>query len=235
MQGIHQFIEILTMMTQSVKRPVKIKVCGMTDPENVEEVSALDPDFMGYIFFPGSPRFIGKNPDPALFRIPGERTARVGVFVNEDGSEVIRRFETCQLDLVQLHGKEPVEYCRTLVEHGIPVIKVFHPENPDRISDARMLETEMHGFSEAVHYFLFDSGGSGDGGSGHKLNWGRIGTWDIPLPFLLGGGIGPDDAGTLKTLDHPALYGVDVNSRFESSPGMKDAGLLDRFIRELRK
>lgn len=225
----------MTMEIHSEKRPMKIKICGLTDPENAAEVCALDPDFVGYIFFRGSPRFVGEKPDPALFRIPGEQTARVGVFVNEETSEVIRRFEQCRLDLVQLHGAESVSYCRDLVEYGIPVIKVFHPENPDRKSDDHMLEKEMEGYSEAAHYFLFDSGGSGEGGSGHQLNRRFLSATDIRLPFLLGGGIGPEDAALVKTLVHPALYGVDVNSRFESSPGMKDAGLLEQFINELRR
>jgi phosphoribosylanthranilate isomerase len=215
-------------------RPIKIKVCGMLDPANLAEVCLLSPDFVGYIFYPGSKRYVGNHPDPALFRIPGEGTAKVGVFVDEELSGVARRFEQCQLDLVQLHGTESPGYCRDLVEEGIPVIKVFHPENPLREKGRGTEGLDMKDYAEAVHYFLFDSGRSGEGGSGHQLDWELLRSCDIPLPFLLGGGIGPDDAGRLKALDLENLFGVDVNSRFESSPGIKDAGLLSRFIEEIR-
>ena len=206
----------------------------MVDPANLTEICRLDPDFVGYIFFPGSKRFVGQHPDPALFRIPGEGTAKVGVFVNEELAEVVRRFEQCQLDLVQLHGAESPGYCRDLVEEGIPVIKVFHPENPVGKKGRGPEEANMEDYREAAHYFLLDSGGSGEGGSGHQLNWELLGKNDIPLPFLLGGGIGPDDASRLKALALENLFGVDVNSRFESSPGIKNAGLVSRFIYEIR-
>jgi phosphoribosylanthranilate isomerase len=235
MQGVYQHIESSVMKSYPGRKPIKVKVCGMVDPQNLSEICALEPDFVGYIFVPGSPRFVGEHPDPSLFRIPGDRTAKVGVFVNEDTSEVIRRFEQCQLDLVQLHGKEPAHYCRNLVDQGIPVIKAFHPENPIHAADTGSTGIGMDQYSQVAHYLLLDSGVSGEGGTGHKLNWERLQSMAIPLPFLLGGGIGPDDAGLVKAVDHPLFFGVDVNSRFESAPGMKDADLISRFMNELRR
>jgi phosphoribosylanthranilate isomerase len=223
------------------EKPLKIKICGLTRPRNVEEVSALDPDFAGYIFYPGSVRYVGDQPDPALFRIPGEATARVGVFVDASTSRVRMLFEKCLLDLVQLHGSESPAYCRELVDAGIPVIKVVHagdPEIAQRIAEGAQGEKGGAGFmdpySGVVHYLLFDSGKSGSGGTGQSFDWNLFSELRIPFPFLLGGGIGPEDAPRIGALNHASLFGVDLNSRFERSPGIKDTGLLGPFIKELR-
>jgi phosphoribosylanthranilate isomerase len=222
------------MKDTTFRRPIKIKVCGMVHAENVEAVCALDPDFVGYIFYRGSSRFVGDDPDPALFRIPGARTARVGVFVNEELPEVMKKFNSCTLDLVQLHGSESPEYCGKLVEEGIPVMKVLHPGNGNSRPDRGDLHPEPDRYAGVAHYLLFDSGASGTGGSGEKFEWDLLREVSIPLPFLLGGGIGPEDADALMGVDFPQLYGVDVNSRFETAPGMKDTLLLKRFMDEVR-
>lgn len=224
------------------ERPLKIKICGLTEPRNIEEVSALEPDFAGYIFVKGSRRFVGGHPDPALFRIPCEHTARVGVFVNETVDGVRKIFETCLLDLVQLHGSESPAYCQQLVDAGIPVIKVVHAgflhdirqkhEGGRQKDRAAGLPDHYLG---VAHYLLFDSGKSGSGGSGQPFDWSLLGEQSIPLPFLLGGGIGPMDAPRIRQLGHSALFGVDLNSRFECSPGIKDASLLRPFMEEIRK
>jgi phosphoribosylanthranilate isomerase len=218
-----------------MKRPIKVKVCGLRHPGNIEEVCALSPDFVGFIFHPGSQRFVGEKPDPAIFRIPGEGTARVGIFVNEEVSRVRSVFESYWLDLVQLHGEEDPEYCRNLTDAGIPVIKVLFPADMGSGKDFRAGEREIIHYREAAHYLLFDSGRSGSGGSGLQFDWNLVGEgFSCPLPFLLGGGVGPDDTETLKGLMHPSFFGVDVNSRFETSPGVKDARLLAQFIDAIR-
>ncbi len=226
---------------QADGRPLKIKVCGLTRPSNVEEVSSLQPDFAGFIFYPGSKRYVGDHPDPALFRIPSEGTARVGIFVNERVSRVRELFESCALDLVQLHGSEPLTYCRELIDAGIPVIKVIHAGHqgsvgPREGEQRSALEGEtLNRYCGMAHYLLFDSGRSGSGGSGKPFDWGQLDDLSVPLPFLLGGGIGPEDAGRIRELSHPSLYGVDLNSRFETSPGIKDAELLRIFMERLRE
>jgi phosphoribosylanthranilate isomerase len=222
------------MKDNTVRRPIKVKVCGMLHAENVASVSALDPDFLGYIFYRGSSRYVGDHPDPALFRLPGAQTARVGVFVNEDLTVVMKKFDSCTLDLVQLHGSESPEYCGKLVEQGIPVMKVLHPGNGNSRPDEVSFHQEPDRYAGVAHYLLFDSGAGGTGGSGKKFDWDLLREVSMPLPFLLSGGIGPEDAGALKGMDLPHLYGVDVNSRFETSPGMKDALLLKRFMDEIR-
>jgi len=217
-----------------MKRPVKIKVCGLRDPGNIEAVSALSPDFAGYIFFPGSPRYVGEKPDPSIFRIPGDGTARVGVFVDGELSEVRRIFETCWLDLVQLHGRESPEYCRQLTDAGIPVIKTLFPSEMGGGDNMQEGWSILKRYTEVGHYLLFDSGTGGSGGTGHPFDWELLREISPPVPFLVGGGVGPGDAGKVKRMGHPSFFGVDVNSRFETSPGMKDPRLLARFINQIR-
>lgn len=208
--------------------PLKIKVCGLRDPENVEQVCGLEPDFVGYIFFRGSKRFVGKDPDPSIFRMPKKGTGKVGVFVNEKISAVKRIFDSCCLDMVQLHGDESPAYCISLVEAGIPVIKVIDPGSMNSIGN-------ITDYGELVRYFLFDTPGEERGGTGRKFNWDLLDEFSIPFPFLLSGGIGPGDGPGIAGICHDWLFGIDVNSRFEISPGIKDVELLESFIREIRK
>ena len=209
-----------------MNRSLKIKVCGLLHPVNIEKVCALEPDFVGYIFYSGSKRFVGEKPDPAIFRIPTKKIGKVGVFVNEEISRLKQIFTLYQLDLVQLHGTESPRYCQDLMEAGIPVIKALKPASG-----------QIGGSYEAYkdcHYLLFDTPGKELGGTGRKFDWDLLRGESIPLPFLLSGGIGPEDAIAIREIGHEALFGVDVNSRFELSPGMKDIDLLDGFIKEIR-
>jgi phosphoribosylanthranilate isomerase len=210
-----------------MNRSLKIKVCGLLHPLNVEQVCALEPDFVGYIFYPGSKRYVGEKPDPAIFRIPTKRTGKVGVFVNEEISRLKQIFTLYQLDLAQLHGTESPRYCQNLRDAGISVIKALKPAD-DPIGGSY----EM--YKDFVHYFLFDTPGKELGGTGRKFDWDLLNRESISSPFLLSGGIGPGDATAIKEIEHEALIGVDVNSRFELSPGRKDVNLLDRFIKEIR-
>jgi phosphoribosylanthranilate isomerase len=205
---------------------MKIKVCGMISPWNLEQVCALEPDFVGFIFYPGSKRFVGESPDPALFQIPGPGIRKVGVFVNESVSSVKEAFGSKHLHMVQLHGDESPDYCRTLSKEGIPVVKAL-----DVQTDLALLEE----YREQVDYFLFDTKGPGYGGTGQKFDWDLLRKIPSGLPFLLGGGIGPGDAGAVLDMDHGGLLGVDLNSLFEVSPGIKDVGMLRDFMVKIKK
>jgi phosphoribosylanthranilate isomerase len=205
---------------------MKIKVCGMKSARNLEQVCALEPDFVGYIFYPGSKRFVGESPDPALFHIPGAGIQKVGVFVNETISFVLGAFESKHLHLVQLHGNESPEYCSVLSAEGVPVIKAL---------DAHTDEALLEEYTEWVSYFLFDTTGPDYGGTGQKFNWDLLRKIHTSLPFLLGGGISPGDAGAVLDLDHAGLLGVDLNSRFEVSPGVKDVEKLKEFMLKIKK
>jgi len=213
----------------------KIKVCGLRDPGNIEQVCELEPDLVGYIFFGGSKRFIGNNPDPAIFRIPGPQISKVGVFVDEEISAVRQLFEEFRLDMVQLHGRETVEYCSLLKGYGIPVIKAIDPGSAvgEKKPGGKMIGGISQGFLKEVEYFLFDTPGPGFGGSGEKFDWSLLDRYRMNVPFLLSGGIGPEDAKAVSDFSHNSFFGVDVNSRFELSPGMKDIKLLEKFISEI--
>jgi phosphoribosylanthranilate isomerase len=208
--------------------PLKIKVCGMKEPDNLQEVCGLGPDFVGYIFFRASLRYVGEKPDEALFSIPGDTVSRVGVFVNEPLLSIRNIVESGWVDVVQLHGSETPVYCKALVNEGIHVIKAIGPKHLDAIE-------RLEDYNGVVHYFLFDTAGEGSGGSGEKFDWALLKKYTLPIPFLLSGGIGPGDAFSIRELDHLLLRGVDVNSRFEEAPGRKNISALKGFIKEIRK
>ncbi|MCD4710214.1 MAG: phosphoribosylanthranilate isomerase [Bacteroidales bacterium] len=197
----------------------------MRDPQNLEQVCALAPDYVGFIFYPRSKRFVGTSPDAALFEIPGPAIKKVGVFVNEEVSLVRKAVEVYGLDVVQLHGGESADYCRTL-EGETMVVKALDP-------DEQRFGIEK--YRGVVDCLLFDSAGEGYGGSGQKFDWKLLEHLTVPAPFLIGGGIGPGDAAALRTIDLKGLIGIDINSRFELSPGRKDIQRLKEFIIEIRK
>jgi len=201
-------------------------VCGMKDPENLEQLCDLAPEFVGFIFYSNSKRFVGGNPDPALFQIPGPDIRKVGVFVNQEISQVKRAVNAYGLDVVQLHGLEPVDYCQEIAGEGAQVIKVMGPNEPP---DA------LESYSSVADFFLFDSAGEGYGGTGRKFDWDLLRPLNIQIPYLLSGGIGPGDAEILRRTRYTGMTGIDINSRFEFSPGIKDIQKLRKFINELRK
>lgn len=200
----------------------------MKEPENLQQVCGLGPDFVGYIFFRASARYVGEKPDEALFSIPGDRVSRVGVFVNEPLLSLRNIVEAGWVDVVQLHGSETPEYCKTLVNEGIHVIKAIGPKHLDTIE-------KLEDYYGVVHYFLVDAASEGSGGSGEKFDWALLKKYTLPIPFLLSGGIGPGDANSIRNLDHLLLRGLDVNSRFEEAPGRKNIKSLKGFIKEIRK
>jgi phosphoribosylanthranilate isomerase len=212
-------------MVKMSNKSLQIKVCGMRDPHNLEQVCALAPEFVGFIFYPGSKRFVGTTPDPALFDIPGTGIKKVGVFVNEELSKVRRAIDLYSLDMVQLHGGESAEYCASL-SGGTLVIKVMVP-----YAD----QSEIEKYRGVVDFFLFDSPGEGFGGTGQKFDWNLLEHLTMTTPFLLSGGIGPEDITALRSIDLQGLMGIDINSRFEISPGQKDTVRLNHFFNKIRK
>ena len=208
------------------KGKIQVKVCGMRDPRNLEQLCALDPEYIGFIFYPLSRRFVGTRPDPALFRIPGADIKKAGVFVDEEFERVMEAIELFGLDAVQLHGSESLDYCRRLSAAPVEIIKMLDPHG---------YEKHAVEYREVADLFLFDSAGAGKGGSGLKFDWDALADPPFRFPFLLSGGIGPEDAGRIQSFHHMGFRGVDVNSRFEFSPGLKDIGLLKTFITEIRK
>lgn len=205
-----------------------IKVCGMRDRINIGEVAALKPDLMGFIFYRGSKRYVGEDFDPEVVWSLQPEIQTVGVFVNEEINTAVSLARQYRLDFVQLHGTESPGYCREMKEAGFSVLKAFGLYEG--------IDWSMMGpYTDACDYFLFDTQTKGFGGSGVKFDWSVLDGYRHPKPFLLSGGIGPEDAGSVAAMTHRGFAGIDINSRFESGPAMKDAGKMGDFFETLRK
>ena len=207
---------------------LKIKVCGMRDPENVSGVVAAEPDYLGLIFYPKSKRFVGFEASVELLALIPDSVKKVGVFVDEAQDKVLEISRNWALNVVQLHGNESPEYCRQIQEKGWTVFKAFAV---DENFDFEILKN----YSGVCESFLFDTKGQLPGGTGHKFNWQLLENYSGETPFFLSGGIGPDDLDAIRHFAHPRWRGLDVNSGFEISPALKDLEKVRKFINEIRK
>ena len=208
-----------------------IKICGVSDPENLRQVDRLDADWIGLNFYPPSPRYMNLR---ALPPAGSDEPERVGVFVDEMPQTILSRIVAFHLDIVQLHGCERAVMIQNLRRSVVPDIR----ENlvvVKAINVATAADFSQCGeYEGVVDYFLFDTKGALHGGNGEKFNWDLLDAYQGKTPFLLSGGIGPDDADALRAIRHPLFRGVDVNSKFETAPGVKDIDLLRSFIKRLR-
>ena len=206
-----------------------VKVCGMREADNIREVEALGVDWMGFIFWPKSSRYVSEVPS----YLP-TKCKRVGVFVDASIGDVMTIAEQYQLDLIQLHGQESPNYIAQLTSHlksltSIKFIKAFN------IATASDLEVTKR-YEGYVDYFLFDTKGKSVGGNGEKFDWSVLSEYRGNTPYLLSGGISPTDADQLHvqcSMFHGPCVGIDLNSRFETAPGVKDINKLRTFIKEL--
>ncbi len=204
---------------------IKLKICGMREPGNILEVSELQPDFMGFIFYPQSPRCV-----PDDFSLPiGLPTSikRVGVFVNEKFEPISNTVNKHALDFVQLHGNEPVTLCEELKLAGVGVIKVF---SIGEGFDFGAVEP----YKNAVDFFLFDTLGKYVGGNASAFDWDILNQYDQEVPFFLSGGISPDNIQDIAKLSEMNLYAGDVNSGVEISPGVKDMNKIKELLMNLK-
>jgi phosphoribosylanthranilate isomerase len=206
---------------------IQVKVCGMNDPLNVKAIAEAKPDFMGFIFFSGSPRYVGAAPDMALFHNVPSGIKKIGVFFNEDNHKILDVILRTGLDMIQLHGDESPVSCFQLQSSGLSVIKSFN------IDHNFSFEILKHYFP-CCDYFLFDTKSEKHGGSGRKFNWEKLKEYSLDKPFFLSGGISPEDTGVIKSLCTRGFFAVDINSRFEISPGIKDADRVSTFINEIK-
>jgi len=205
---------------------IKVKVCGMCDPLNVKEIGQTNPDFMGYIFYPGSPRYVGEEPEMAIFHNVPPGIKRIGVFLNEDNHKILNLSNRSGLDMIQLHGNESPVSCLQLKSSGLLIIKVFNIDN--EFSFENLMQ-----YMPGCDYFLFDTKSEKPGGSGRKFNWEKLEEYTLDKPFFLSGGIGPEDSGIIKTIENRGFFAVDVNSRFEDAPGIKNVDLVKTFIKSI--
>lgn len=212
---------------------MNIKVCGLREPENIAATCALGVDYIGLIFHPDSPRFV----DTALADWLVEHKASlgdvelVGVFVNAEVDYVLNSVHDYQLDWVQLHGDESAGYCEELkLLWSVNTLRKAKICKAFSVSD-RFDFDDTAAYVRSCPMFVFDTGGKKQaGGTGEKWDWKRLDDYTGPVPFLLSGGIGPNDAAAVRALDHKQLLGVDLNSRFETAPGVKDVALIGKFI-----
>lgn len=205
---------------------MKIKVCGMKYPENIEDLNKLPIDYMGMIFYQKSPRYIDYQLWQDVRDIHSSNIKRVGVFVNSTIDFIVEMIDKYKLDLIQLHGNESPNFCSELNKFT-PIIKAFS------ISEASDFE-QTKAYEGLRGYFLFDTKTPQYGGSGKKFDWAILDAYYGDTPFFLSGGISAEDVEQIKAIKHPRLYGVDLNSKFETEPGLKDIQLLDQFIKQLR-
>lgn len=198
----------------------------MRDPENIREVASLRPDYMGFIFYPPSPRYCGNMPEDVVRSLP-QGIMPVAVTVDKDYDSILDLVEVYGFRGVQLHGDESPELCLRLKSNGLFVMKAIS------VSDAESL-SRVNSYHGAVDLLVLDTASKTKGGSGVKFNWSVLRDADIKMDFLLSGGIGPDDAEKISKLNIPHKVGVDLNSRFEESPGIKSMELLKTFMSHLR-
>ena len=193
----------------------------MREAENIREVEALGIDMMGFIFWPKSSRYVSERPD----YLP-KHVKRVGVFVNEDPEQVKRLAADYRLDYIQLHGQESPEQISRLspLTSHLSIIKAFNIATAEDL-----LQTQP--YEGVADLFLFDTKGKSVGGNGEKFDWDVLDAYHGSTPFLLSGGIGPDDAERVNAFHHPKCIGIDLNSRFELSPGLKDVNKLKEFLK----
>jgi len=206
---------------------MKIKVCGMRESENIKALVALKPDFMGFIFYPKSPRFTGEMLDQELLlNFPAE-IKKTGVFVNAETGFILEQVRKYDFQYVQLHGHETPDISRILKDNGVGVIKALSVDKAFEFST-------LDQYKDTTDYFLFDTKGEGYGGHGVSFDWRILEKYELDTPFLLAGGISPDNIDHLDILKDKPLAGIDVNSKFEISPGLKNIELLKQLFEKIR-
>ena len=202
-----------------------IKVCGLGDNDNIKAVTALNPEYVGFIYYRPSPRFVGELDEAAIANIP-TNIVKTGVFVNENEGKVKKLIGKCHLDAIQLHGNESPQFCE-LFKGKVTVIKAF---GIDENFDFSTLDP----YVRKVDYFLFDTKTNKHGGSGQAFDWSLLDKYQLDIPFFLSGGLSLENIIEVKAIDHPQFYGVDLNSRFEVELALKDIDKLRKAFEILR-
>lgn len=212
----------------------------MRDADNIRDISALGVDMIGLIFYPPSPRYVqqfssGAGIIPDYAPDMGKTPLRVGVFVDDMPQNIVTRVYNYKLDYIQLHGNEPretLENLRATIDPDIkPKIKIIKAISVSSAEDIKKYKE----YVGATDLFLFDTKCKTVGGSGEQFDWQVLQAYDGDVPFLLSGGIGPDDAERIKNFHHPKCIGIDLNSKFEIEPALKDVEKLKQFLVKVKK
>ena len=209
---------------------INIKVCGITQFKQLQQLEALNVDYAGLIFYKDSPRYMGDKLSGKEIKNADFDLKKVGVFVNPSYSDLLDAIDEYGLDIVQLHGNETPEMCQDLSE-DVEVIKAFRVEDSS-VNVDKLVEP----YDGVCDYYLFDTAGLKEsfGGTGKQFDWSILNKAKIEKPFFLSGGIGPDDAAKVKTFKHPDFFAIDVNSKFETEPGVKDLAALLKFLQAFK-
>jgi phosphoribosylanthranilate isomerase len=209
---------------------INIKVCGITQFKQLQQLEALNVDYAGLIFYKDSPRYMGDKLSGKEIKNADFDLKKVGVFVNPSYSDLLDAIDDYGLDIIQLHGNETPEMCKDLSE-DVEVIKAFRIEDSSADID-KMVEP----YDAVCDFYLFDTAGLKEsfGGTGKQFDWSILNKAKIEKPFFLSGGIGPDDAAKIKTFKHPDFFAIDVNSKFETEPGVKDMAALLKFMQAFK-
>ncbi len=212
----------------------------MRDADNIRDISALGVDMIGLIFYPPSPRYVqqfssGAGIIPDYAPDMGKTPLRVGVFVDDMPQNIVTRVYNYKLDYIQLHGNEPretLENLRATIDPDIkPKIKIIKAISVSSAEDIKKYKE----YVGAADLFLFDTKCKTVGGSGEQFDWQVLQAYDGDVPFILSGGIGPDDAERVKNFHHPKCIGIDLNSKFEIEPALKDVEKLKQFLVKVKK
>jgi phosphoribosylanthranilate isomerase len=209
---------------------MRVKVCGMTQIDQVDKLAEAGVTFAGFIFYPKSPRYVFKHMTTTQIR-KENNINKVGVFVNSSIEEVLHMVDECRLHMVQLHGDESPKYCEKIADY-VSVVKAF------RLSENDSVEWMIRPFMDVCDMFMFDTMGAGYGGTGKKFDWNLLKGQTIGKPFFLSGGIEPGDEEKLKEFTGEpvakALFAIDINSRFEVAPGFKDMDKVKAFAEGMK-
>jgi phosphoribosylanthranilate isomerase len=209
---------------------MRLKVCGITQEEQMTQLASVGATFGGFIFYPKSPRYVLRTMTTSLIK-KEKNINKVGVFVNATVDEVLQMVDECRLHMVQLHGDETPKYCEKIADY-ISVVKAF------RISETDNISWRIQEYMSVCDMFMFDTEGAGYGGTGKKFNWDMLNGVEVGKPYFLSGGVEPTDVEKLKLFtekpEAKALFAVDINSKFEVATGIKNMELIKKFAQEIK-
>lgn len=209
---------------------IKVKVCGMNDVHNLRSLLQIPVDFVGFVFYDKSSRYckLDRRQIKAIWKESETDAEKVGVFVDAPVEVVIQTAKDYDLDFVQLHGNESLFYCESLQEEGFKIIKAFS-------LDEHFCFSNTEAYKYYVDYFLFDTKGLNPGGNGSKFDWEMLKEKDLGIPYFLAGGIDKDDHARIRHINSKKLFSVDINSKFEVSPGLKNLDEIANFVYQVKK
>jgi phosphoribosylanthranilate isomerase len=207
---------------------LKVKICGLKFPHNISQLVEVKPDYMGFIFYPQSKRYCEGFFEAEFMEEIPSTIQKVGIFVNETAETIRKVIKKYSIDVVQLHGREAPEICSQLKKDGKIVVKAFQ-------IDQNFVFQHISKYKPFCDYYLFDTRSPIYGGSGQTFDWNLLQKYDNEKPFFLSGGIDIEHISTIKEITNLNIHAIDINSKFESSPGMKDVNKVAEFVKRIRQ